>query len=45
MKIGFPLHFLEKYSKIKFREIFTLAAELTHADRWKDRHDETNRRF
>jgi hypothetical protein len=37
--------FFRKYSNIKFHEIFPLAAELTHADRWKDSHDETNSRF
>jgi hypothetical protein len=44
-KTEFSSQIFEKYSNIKFHENLSIGAEMLHADRRIDRHDEGNSRF
>jgi hypothetical protein len=45
MKNELTRHILENYANIKSSEIRPVGADLFHADRRTDRHDEANSRF
>jgi len=45
MKFAFFRNIFEKFSNINFMKIRPMEAELLHADKETDRHDETKGRF
>jgi hypothetical protein len=45
MKVGFSRNIFEKYSNIRFNASPYNGRRVFHADRWTDRHDESNSRF
>jgi len=45
MKLEFSRHLFAKYSIINFVKNGTVEADLFHADRRTERHDETSRSF
>jgi len=45
LELSLEFFFFEKYSDIKFHENPSSLAEMFHADRREDRHDEANSHF